>query len=199
MPFSRTFLKSIGLTKEQEDAVMEEHVSVTDALKQQRDAFKADAEKVPALNQQIAALEAEKGYKKKYEDEHTAHEALKQKIVDDEAAAKVKAAYRQLLIDEKVSDKYIDTVLQFTDFSGMKLDKDGKLENEQELRDTGEKKWGAFIVKTTEHGAHVSTPPQTSPSKMTREEIFRKDDRGRYVLSTEDRQKAIAENPQAFR
>lgn len=191
MPFSRSFLKSIGLTDEQVTAVMDEHVSVTDALKQQRDAFKADAEKVPALNQQIAALEAEKGYKKKYEDEHTAHEALKQKIVDDEAAAKVKAAYRQLLIDEKVSDKHLDTVLQFTDFSGMKLDKDGKLENEKELREAGRQKWGDFIVTTSERGAHVSTPPAGGKAVKTKEEIF-------AIKDTAERQKAIAENHELF-
>lgn len=189
--FSRSFLKSIGLTDEQVTAVMDEHVSVTDALKQQRDAFKADAEKVPALNQQIAALEAEKGYKKKYEDEHTAHEALKQKIVDDEAAAKVKAAYRQLLVDEKVSDKHLDTVLQFTDFSGMKLDKDGKLENEKELREAGRQKWGDFIVTTSERGAHVSTPPTGGKAVKTKEEIF-------AIKDTAERQKAIAENHELF-
>ena len=189
--FSRSFLKSIGLTDEQVTAVMDEHVSVTDALKQQRDAFKADAEKVPGLNQQIAALEAEKGYKKKYEDEHTAHEALKQKIVDDEAAAKVKAAYRQLLVDEKVSDKHLDAVLRATDFSGIKLDKDGKLENEKDLRENVKKEWDDFIVTTSERGAHVSTPPAGAKAAKTKEEIF-------AIKDTAERQKAIAENHELF-
>ena len=191
MAFTRSYLKSIGLTKEQEDAVMEEHVSVTDALKQQRDAFKADAEKVPALNQQIAALEAEKGYKKKYEDEHTAHEALKQKIVDDEAAAKVKAAYRQLLTEEKISEKHLDAVLRATDFSGIKLGKDGKLENENDLRENAKKEWGDFIVTTSERGAHVSTPPAGGKAVKTKEEIF-------AIKDTAERQKAIAENHELF-
>lgn len=189
--FSRSFLKSIGLTDEQVTAVMDEHVSVTDALKQQRDAFKADAEKVPALNQQIAALEAEKGYKKRYEDEHTAHEALKQKIVDDEAAAKVKAAYRQLLVDEKISEKHLDAVLRATDFSGIKLGKDGKLENENDLRENAKKEWSDFIVTTSERGAHVSTPPAGGKAVKTKEEIF-------AIKDTAERQKAIAENHELF-
>lgn len=197
MGFSRSFLKSMGLTEEQVTAVMDEHVSVTNALKEQRDAFKADAEKVPALNQQIAALEAEKGYKKKYEDEHTAHEALKQKIVDDEAAAKVKAAYRQMLTEEKISERHINAIMNFTDFSGMKLGKDGKLENEQEVLEAGRQQWGAFIPTITEHGAHVSTPPKIGKSTLTKEDIFKREN-GRYVLSAEERQKAIMENPQSF-
>lgn len=191
MAFTRSFLKSIGLTEEQVTAAMDEHVSVTDALKQQRDAFKADAEKVPALNQQIAALEAEKGYKKKYEDEHTAHEALKQKIVDDEAAAKVKAAYRQLLTEEKISEKHLDAVLRATDFSGIKLGKDGKLENEKDLRENAKKEWEDFIVTTSERGAHVSTPPAGGKAVKTKEEIF-------AIKDTAERQKAIAENHELF-
>ena len=30
---------------------------------------------------------------------------------------------------------------------------------------------------------------------MTRAEIYKKDDKGRYVMSTSERQKALAENP----
>lgn len=189
--FSRSFLKSIGLTDEQVTAVMDEHVSVTDALKQQRDAFKADAEKVPALNQQIAALEAEKGYKKMYEDEHTAHEALKQKIVDDEAAAKVKAAYRQMLIDEKINEKHVGAIMRLTDFTDIKLDKDGKLKDEESLRENVRKEWDEYIPKTYEIGAHVSTPPAGGKAVKTKEEIF-------AIKDTAERQKAIAENHELF-
>ena len=191
MSFSRSFLKSIGLTEEQVTAVMDEHIGVTDALKSQRDQYKAEADKIPGLNQQLAALEAEKGYKKKFEDEHSAHEALKQKIADEAESAKVKAAYRKMLTEEKVSEKHLDTVLQFTDFSGMKLDKDGKLENEKELREAGRQKWGDFIVTTVERGARVSTPPEAPKAAKTKEEIF-------AIKDTAERQKAIAENHELF-
>ena len=35
------------------DTIMEEHVSVTDALKKERDGFKADAEKLPEIQKQL--------------------------------------------------------------------------------------------------------------------------------------------------
>ena len=192
MAFTRKWLESVGLSEAQVSAVMEEHVAVTDALKQQRDGFKSDAE---TAKQQLAALDGEKGYKEKYEQEHSAHEALKQKIADDAKAAKVKAAYRQMLTEEKIG--HLDTVMKATDFSNMRLGEDGKLENEAELRKAALTEWADFKATVTERGATVPTPPSTSPAKMTREEIFKREN-GRYVLSTEERQKAIAENPQAF-
>ena len=46
MALTRKALKAMGLTDEQVDSIVEMHVETTDALKEQRDAFKADAEKL---------------------------------------------------------------------------------------------------------------------------------------------------------
>ena len=51
----------------------------------------------------------------------------------------------------------------------------------------------------TEHtqGANPATPPTNSGgAKLTRADIYKKDDKGRYVMSTADRQKALAANPE---
>ena len=60
MSFTRNFLKTMSLTDEQVQAIMEEHLSVTDSLKAQRDKFEQDAksykeqaDKVPELEKQI--------------------------------------------------------------------------------------------------------------------------------------------------
>ena len=59
--FTRNFLKALGLTDDQVNAIVEEHTSVTDALKKQRDdakaeaeKFKADAEKLPDIQKEQA-------------------------------------------------------------------------------------------------------------------------------------------------
>ena len=196
MAFTRRFLSSFGLTDEQVTEIMNEHVGVTDELKQQRDGFKAEAEKVPGLNQRIAALEADEGYKKKYEDEHSAHEALKQKIADDAEAEKKKTAYRHMLDEAQFS--HLDAIMRATDFSAIKLDKDGKLDNADELLEAAKKEWADFKITQTERGANVPNPPETGKASKTKEEIFKRDEHGRYLLSTEERQRAIAENLQSF-
>lgn len=199
MAFTRSFLKSVGLTDDQITAVMDEHTTVTDGLKQQRDNYKAEAEKLPGVQKQLDDLKGGEDYRDKYEKEHAAYEAYKTEVAKEAETAKVKAAYRKLLADEKISEKRLDAVLRLTDFDGMKLDKDGNLEGADKLREAIKKEWGEYITTTAERGATVENPPTVSHKALTREDIFKRDDHGRYVLSTEERQKAIAENPQAFK
>ena len=191
MAFTRSFLKASGLTDEQVSAVMEEHVSVTNALKEDRDRYKAEAEKLPDLQKQLEDIQGSEDYKQKYEDEKQAFEDFKKKAAEDAEAAKVQAAYRSLLIDEKIGAKRLDAVMRATDFSGMKLDKDGKLANENELRKQIGDEWGEFKVTITEKGATVETPPSTTASKPTKAEIL-------AIRDTAERQKAIAENLELF-
>ena len=65
MAFTRNFLKTMSLTDEQVQAIMEEHTAVTDALKAQRDKFetdaktlKAEADKVPGLEEKIKGFQS---------------------------------------------------------------------------------------------------------------------------------------------
>lgn len=191
MAFTRSFLKASGLTDEQITAVMEEHVAVTDALKGERDKYKAEAEKAADLQKQLEGIQGGEDFKEKYEKEHQAFEEFKKKTADDAEAAKVKAAYRSLLIDEKIGAKRLDSIMRVTDFTKMKLDKEGKLVNESELRKAIGDEWGEFRTTITERGAKVETPPTTGNSKMTKEQILQ-------ISDTAARQKAIAENIDLF-
>ena len=191
MAFSRSFLKSSGLTDEQIAAVMEEHVAVTDALKKDRDGYKEQAEQLPQLQKQLAELQGGEDYKQKYEDEHRAFEDFKSQAARDAEAAKVQAAYRKLLIDEKIGEKWLDRIIRGTDFEGMKLDKDGQLMDVDKLKEAIDQEWGDVKTTVTTQGAKVETPPTTGKSKLTREEIM-------AIRDTTERQRAIAENLQLF-
>ena len=191
MAFTRSFLKSTGLTDEQITAVMEEHVAVTDALKGDRDNYKAEAEKAADLQKQLDDIKGGEDFKQKYEDEHKAFEDFKKKTAEDAEAAKVQAAYRSLLVDEKIGAKRLDSIMRVTDFSKMKLDKEGKLVDEAELRKAIGNEWGEFRTTITEKGAVVDKPPQIGKSTMTKEQIY-------AIKDTAERQKAIAENHELF-
>ena len=191
MAFTRSFLKATGLTDEQISAVMEEHVAVTNGLKQERDTYKADADKLPDLQKKLQDAEANENFKQKYEDEHRAFEDFKTKTAEDAKAAEVRAAYRKLLVEEKIGESKLDKIIKVTDFTSMKLDKDGKLENESDLRKTIGEEWGEFRTTVSTKGAKVSTPPASSNSKLTKEDILKIEDTG-------ERQRAIAENLELF-
>lgn len=165
MAFSRNWLKTMGLSDEQVQSIMEEHTSVTDALKAQRDQAQADvkalqtkADKFDETEKELLTLKGE-DFKTKYETEHQAFEDYKKKIATETETAKVKSAYRQLLLDEKISEKRVDSVLKLTDFSDMKLGEDGKLENLDALKETIGKEWGEFKVTQSERKQNVPTPP----------------------------------------
>lgn len=161
MAFSRTFLKSLGLEDDKVTAIMEEHVAVTDALKKQRDDYRVEAEKIPEMQKEIDTLKSAEDFKSKYDQEHQAFEDYKTKVQQEAETEKVKAAYRSLLAEQKVNEKRLDVVMRATDFSAMKLDKDGKLENADALKQSIQEEWADFIVKTEHRGARVDTPPKT--------------------------------------
>ena len=197
MAFTRKYLKSIGLTDEQLESVMEEHVAVTEGLKEQVNSFKADAERLAGVQKELDDLKANTAdydeWKKKYTAEHDAFEDYKKKVVETDKASKVKAAYKALLKAQNVDDKRIDSILKVTNLDGKKLNSDGKFDDEDTIVKSIKDEWGDFIVTVKEKAADdVSKPLNNSGGKkLTKEEIMK-------ISNASERQQAIAENPDLF-
>ena len=144
------------------------HVGVVDAmkdeaetLKAERDKYKAEAEKLPGVQKELDDIKGGEDFKAKYEKERDDFAAYKKQVAQEAETEKIKAAYRKLLIDEKINEKRLDAVMRTTDFSKMKLDKDGNLADVDGLKKTIDDEWAEFKVKTTERGAKVDNPPET--------------------------------------
>lgn len=191
MALTRPFLKAMGLSEEQVQSIIEEHVAVTDKLKAERDSYKEQAGKAADLQKQLDGFNGGEDWKTKFDKEHEAFEDFKKQTAAEAATAKVKAAYRKLLSDEGISEKRLDAILKVTDLSKLKLDKDGNLDNVSELKKAINDEWSEFKTTVTERGAQVDKPPQTGKSKMTKEEIY-------AIKDTSQRQQAIAENHELF-
>lgn len=145
--------------EEKEQQIMDGHIAVTDAIKDDRDKYKAEADKAAELQKQLEEKGGE-DYKQKYEEEHKAFEDFKKQTAQNAETAKVRAAYRKLLADEGIGEKRLDAILKVTDLSGMKLDADGNLQGVDDLRNAIKSDWGDFIPKKEERGAKVETPPK---------------------------------------
>lgn len=172
MAFSREFLKALSLTDEQTSAIIQEHTNVTDALKAQRDKAKQDFEdakkeaaKVPELQKEIDQLKGGEDWKSKYEKAVKDHDDYVKGIEAKTLQENTKAAYRKLLADERIKEDRIDVIMKHTDFSEMKLDKDGNLENLDGLKKTISEDWGMFQVTKHERKPSVSTPPEDNGGK----------------------------------
>lgn len=159
MAFSRKFLKSLSLTDEQIEAVIEAHAEVVDGQKATITSLTEKANKADDLQKQLDAHESDEDWKEKYETKEKELNDYKASVESKERETAVKAAYRDLLVAEHVGERQLDAVLRATDFKEMKLDKDGKLENVDALKETIKKDWGGFITTESAKGAKVDTPP----------------------------------------
>lgn len=201
MAVTRSFLKGMGLTDEQVSAIVEEHANTVSGLKEVRDQYKADAEKLADVQKELDDLKAKSGddWKSKYDTLKKTFDDYKAEVATQAQTEKVKAAYASLLKDSNVDSKRIDAILKITDLSAMQLDSDGKLVDADKLTESIKSEWGAFIQSTGTKGAEVETPPKTQPTIISKADIYARDEHGRYKMSTAERQKALMNNPDLMR
>lgn len=199
MALTRSMLKGMGLSDEQIGAIIDAHTETVDGLKDSLKAAKADADKLKAVQKELDELKSSNGddYKAKYEKEHSDFDEYKKTVANEKATAEKRSLYRELLRECGVDAKRIDSVMKVADIDAAKV-KDGKIENAEDLTKSIKAEWSDFIATDSTRGANVQTPPQgKGGTKMTREEIFRKDEHGKYVHSTQERINAIQANLEA--
>lgn len=192
MALTRKSLKAMGIEDEKIDQIIEDHSETVEALKQQRDRYQKEAEKVPSLEKELEAAKANEGddFKEKYEAEREAFEAYKSEVKAKETQAQTEAMYKELLQEAGIDSKRIASVLKVSDLSDVKI-KDGEIVDKETIIEKIKNDWSDFIVSTDTKGAGVDTPPTTGGAKMSKEEILKIKDAG-------ERQKAMAENHEAF-
>lgn len=156
-------LKAMEIDAEKIDEIIDAHTETTDALKKERDGYKADAEKLPDVQKQLDELQKSKGaddsYKEKYEKEHKDFEEYKKGVQAEKTKANKTAAYKALLKKAGVSDKRIDAVLKVTEIDSIELDDKGEVKDADKAVDKIKEEWSDFIVKTEEQGAGTENPP----------------------------------------
>ena len=201
MALTRRMLKAMGISDEQVDEIIAAHTETVDALKEQRDAYKADAEKLADVQKQLdkatADLEAagKDAYKVKYEALKEEYEGYKTEQTKKESHAAKEKAYRALLQEAGVSEKRLESVLRVSDVDSVELDGNGSIKGADKLTESIKSEWADFITTTETRGAQTSNPPaNNNGGAMTKADIYKKDDHGRYVLSAAERQKALMEN-----
>ena len=182
-------------TDEMENSLVALHLGVVDPMKDEIEKAKASAAKFEEVQKELDGLkkQAEEGnnWKVKYEKEHSDFDEYKKQIEQDKAVGNVKTAYRALLKETNLDDKLIDTIIAGTDFSNMKLDKDGKLEGADKMSESIKTEWKDYIPVTKVKGGDVSTPPKNTGTKMTLEQID-------AIEDTAERQRAMLENAELF-
>ena len=199
MSLTRKMLKAMGIEEEKIDQIIEAHSETVDSLKADRDNYKEDAEKLKDVQKELDDLKAkgDDGWKEKHDRLKDEFDKYKTDVQAKETKAAKEAAYRAVLKDANLSEKGIEKAVKYADWDKIELDTDGKLKGANDHIKAVREEWAEYVTTTTTTGAKTSTPPvNNGGAKLTKAEIYARDEHGRYKLSTAERQKALAENPE---
>jgi hypothetical protein len=201
LAITRKLLKGMGLTEEQQETIIEAHTDTVNGLKADVDRYKADAEKLPAVQKELDDLKGkgDDGYKAKYESEHKAFENYKKTVDAEKTTAAKEKAVEAVLKKIGVSEKRLQSVAKLAKADGLldalELDDDGAVKEVDKLEKSLKDSYSEYITTTSTKGADTPTPPANSVgAKLTMADIYKKDEKGRYVMDYEARLKAIEEN-----
>ena len=172
MSITRKMLKAMGIEEEKIEQIIEEHAETVNALKQQRDQYKVDAEKLPGVQKELdeykeaAEKDGENPYKAKYEKLQQEFDDYKADVTAKETKAKKTAAYRKLLKEAKVSEKRLDSILKLSPVDDIELDDNGVIKDAADVKKKIEEEWSDFIVTEETHGAGSNNQPGGSGGRQ---------------------------------
>ena len=195
MALTRKFLSALGIEEAKIDEIITAHVDTVNVLKEQRDGYKADADKLPAVQKALDDLKASQSgddpYKEKYEKKAKEFDDYKKGVEAKELKRSKSAAYKQVLKELKAS--HVDSILKASqsELDKIELDEDGKIKDVEKLKEAIKKEWADFIVEEGQQGANTATPPANEGSKLSKEDIMK-------IKDPAARQKAMFENSELF-
>ena len=118
MAMTRKFLKAMGIEEEKIEQIIEAHTETVNALKEERDNFKADAEKLPSVQKQLNELKEATKNGGEETVSKAEHDKLQKEYDDYKAEQTAKEtrqakerAIRELYKAAGISEKRIDTVM----------------------------------------------------------------------------------------
>lgn len=194
MGLSRKFLSALGIEADKVDEIINAHMETVNGLKEEAEGYKQDAEKLATVQKELDTLKkstAGKDYDKLAKE----FEDYKAEIAAKETRAAKEKAYRDALKDSNLTDRGIEKAIKFADWDKIELENDGSLKSAKDHVKAAREEWAEYVAKTTTSGANTPTPPANTGGKvLTREQIYAKDDHGRYIMDTAARQKALAES-----
>ena len=198
MALTRRLLKGMGLTDEQMDTIIEAHTDTVDGLKADLAKYKTDAEQLPKVQRELDTLKAagDGGYQEKYEKVKKDFDDYKAEVSTKETKAAKEKAVRAYYESKGITGKSLDIAIRGSgaEIDALELDGD-KIKDTSALDELVKGTFSGLVSTTETRGAQTSNPPaNNNGGAMTKADIYKKDEHGRYVLSAAERQKALMEN-----
>lgn len=182
MAFTRKFLSAMGIEADKVDEIINAHIEVVDGLKEERDNFKKDAEKLADVEKELTKAkeklakngEGETVAKEDYDKLKKEYDDYKADITAKNTRTEKENAFRELLKSVGVSEKRFNAIIKVSDIDSLELDKDGKIKDAEKHTENVKSEWADFIETTTTKGANTANPPANNGkgTGKTKEEIL---------------------------
>lgn len=199
--FTRAEIRKIigeSCTDEIENQLVALHLGVVDPLKDDVTRYKADAEKLPAVQKELDDLKGkgDDGYKEKYESEHQAFEDYKTSVAAEKTTAAKEKALETALKKVGIADKRLQSVARLCKGDGLldklELDDKGAIKDSDKLEASLKESYSDYIVTTSTQGANTANPPaRNGGSGSITAEAFKK-------MGYADRLKLKKESPEQY-
>lgn len=197
MALTRKMLKALGIEDDKIEQIIDAHTETVDGLKEKLTAAEAGAAKLADVQKELDGLKAGGDYKAKYEAEHKAFDEYKAGITAKETRAAKEKAVRAYLESKSITGGNLDIAMRglSNEIDAAELDGE-KIKDTKALDELISGTFKGLVVTSTVTGTQTANPPSnTGGGKLTRADIFKRDEKGHYIMSTAERQKALAENP----
>lgn len=199
--FKRAEIRKIigdACTEQMETALVALHLSVLDPLKDDLQRAEDKVKDYDAIKKERDDLKAAAGedYKKKYEDERKAFSDYKKDQEAKATAAVRDKAGRAYFEGKGITGANLEIAMRAASKEISELQMDGdKIKDTAALDSLVGSTLKGLAVTTGKQGVPQTNPPKNSGDALTRKDIYAKDEKGRYKMSTAERQKALAEHP----
>lgn len=195
--FGRKEIREIigeGCTDEMENRLVALHLSVTDPMKDDIAKYKAQAEQLETVQKELDGLKAKGDYKDRYEAEHKAFEDYKNAQAQKETQAAKEKAAKTFFEGKGITGTNLDIALKGAkdEIAALELE-DGKIKDNKALADLVSGTYAGLVVTQRKQGANPATPPANNGGTLkSREDIYKRDDKGRFLMDSTQRQEALA-------
>ena len=185
MALTRKFLKGLEIDEEKIDLIISAHSDTVNAIKDERDSYKDNAEKYETVKKELdKANQKLKGYTDK-------GEMVSKKEYDKETKTAKETAVKNLLKEFNVADNRIPAILRLYDLDSVELDKDGNIVDSDKQRETIKTDWADYIGTVSTKGANDYTPNNNTGGTASREKIL-------AIKDGTTRRQEMAKHPELF-
>lgn len=168
MALTRKMLAAMDIPAEKIDEIITAHTETVNAIKEERDALKAEASDLANVKKELEKANAELetfrsgDWETKYKNLKGEYDTFKTDTETKATRAAKESAYKQLLIDAGISNKRIASVMKVSDVDAIELDGDGKIKDIDKLTESVKTEWADFIIEKHEQGAETPKPPENN-------------------------------------